>query len=209
MAAPTGISSSAYLYFSGSFDVASGTATLFISGTGNMASGAMPLFLKAKDTSSAQIPLYLSAFAKTSAWQSLSSQWDSYNISCNTGATNFCQDWEYIPYYAGQASGQQSSSTLFIKGAYRVSTSGAMPLFLLNDGSGLSEGSSTLFMYAENNETQSTGLTTLFMSGRSDISAYITLATSGAYPAQSGEMTIFCQAYDSSETTVKLFISGI
>lgn len=209
MAAPTGISNSAYLYFSGSFDVASGVSTIFISGTGNVASGAMPLFLKAKETATAEVPLYISAFAKTNSWDSLASQWSSYNISCSIGAPNFCQDWEYIPYFTGQASGQQTSIPLFIKGGYRVSTSGAMPLFMSNNGSGFSDGSTTIFLYAANTESQSTGHITLFTSGKSDQSAYITLAVSGAYAAESGQMTVFCQGYDSYETTAKLFISGI
>ena len=54
MSVPIKINNAAYLYFTGSFDNASGTASLFISGTGNVSSGAMPLFLQAKEKHSCE-----------------------------------------------------------------------------------------------------------------------------------------------------------
>jgi hypothetical protein len=209
MSAPIKINNAAYLYFTGSFDNASGTASLFISGTGNVSSGAMPLFLQAKETKTESLSLYLAAISKTNSWESLGNQWSAYNISCSTGAPNFCQDWEYIPYFSAGTFGVKNEMTLFSKGAYRASISGAMPLFVNNSGEGFIDQSIGLFVYAENNELIKYDSITLNTVGHDAISSYLEMVMSGSYPNSSGYMTMFCDSYGDSTGIIKLFVSGI
>lgn len=209
MPAPTRITNAAYLYFTGSFDSASGISTLFISGTGNNSSGSMPLFLRAKESKNEALSLYLLSVAKTSSWESLGNSWSSYNISCSVGAPTFCQDWEYIPYYSAGASGIKASFTIFEKGAYRGSVSGSMPLFIQNSGAGLIDSRFNLFLHAKNDDALSTGVLNLVSFGHELSYSSATMVISGAYTSESGIVTLYCQAYDSSPESIKLFISGI
>jgi hypothetical protein len=209
MAAPTRRDNTAYLYFTGSFDSASGVANLFISGTANATSGAMPLFLQAKEEKSSTLSLYLASIAKTSSWESLGNPWQSYSVQCSLGAPSYCQDWEYIPYNGSQASGIQSSVTLFASGAHRGNGLGAMPLFLYSSGNGLSFDEIPLFLYAQNNEYISSGSITMAMSGHTNINSNIPITIFGQNPSASGSITIFCQSYGDAYETIKLFVSGI
>lgn len=209
MPAPIRTQNTAWLYFTGSYGDISSTATLFMSGTGNISSGCMPLMLLAKNTATATLGLSLLARSKTSAWETLSSTWSSYNISCNTGATYFCQDWEYIPYYTGQATGSVAHMTLAISGAYRGYFNAGMPLYITNSGGGLSSNYMALNMYAVNSERTASGIATLYSMGHNNQNGNITLAISGAYTNSTGNIDLYCQAYDSIESTIKLFVSGI
>lgn len=209
MPAPIRTQNTAWLYFTGSYNDVSSAATLFMSGTGNISSGCMPLMLLAKNTATATLGLSLLARSKTNAWETLGSQWQTYNISCNTGATYFCQDWEYIPYYTGQATGSVAYMGLAISGAYRGYFNAGMPLYISNSGAGSSSNYLSLNMYAVNNETNFSGVSTLFALGHNSQNGNITLAISGAYTNSTGNIDLYCQAYDSIESTIKLFVSGI
>lgn len=209
MPAPTTLVNTAYLYFTGSFDSASGVATLFISGTGNMTSGLMPLFMQAKEEKSLSMPLYLSAIAKTSSWESLGNPWQSYNMQCSLGAPSYCQDWEHIPYSASQASGAAKTLNMYAKGAYRGYGSGAMPMFLYGSGDGIAFNTVPMHMYAVGNEYAQSGSITMAMSGHSYSTSNITLSISGENPNASGIITMFCQSYEQAYETIKLFVSGI
>lgn len=209
MPAPIQTSNVAFMYFPGAFDVASGTATLFISGSENNTSGVMPLFLNAKETYSSTLSLFLNSTAKTNIWNSLGNPWESYNISCTTGAPNYCQDWEYIPYYAGAATGLSATMTLFESSVYRGYASGAMPLYIANSGAGVSFGSIPIYLFAQNLESQVSGNITLAVSGHDRSYGSITLVSVGAYANTSGIITLACPAYELSTETLKLFISGI
>ena len=209
MPATTRLDNTAYLYFTGSFDSASGVATLFISGTGNMSSGAMPLFIQAKEEKSSTIPLYLSSVAKTSSWESLGNIWPAYNIQCSIGAPNYCQDWEYIPYNASQATGLAKTMTMYASGAYRGRQSGCMPLYIYSSGDGVAFSSIPISLYANNTESQQSGFITAAMSGHDAIDSNITIAISGENPNASGVITMFCQSYEQAYETIKLFVSGI
>ena len=209
MPSPIQTSTVAYLYFTGSYGASSGTSTLFISGSENRTSGCMPLFMQAKNTVTGTLSLYLSSIAKTNSWESLGNQWGAYNISCSVGAPTFCQDWEYIPYYAGAATGTSALMTLFEKGVYRGYASGAMPLVISASGDGVIYNYLTLNLYAVNNDSANSGYITLASKGHEQIYSSVTLALDGAYPNSSGVITLACPAYEIATESLKLFVSGI
>lgn len=209
MPTPIRTQNTAWLHFTGSYNDAYGSATLFMSGTGNITSGCMPLMLLAKNTASYSLGLVLLAKSKTGSWESISNQWTNLNISCNSGATSFCQDWEYIPYFAGQATGSAASMNLAISGSYRGYFAGGMPLYITNSGGGVSASYMNINLYAVNTETPQSGIGTLMTVGHGGLDNNLTLAISGAYAESSGTMDLYCQAYDSLDSIIKLFISGI
>ena len=199
----------ATLSFPAAFTDASGSATLFIAGTGNISSGVMPLFLRAKDTTNSSLNLFMLAASKTYSWSSLGNPWQSYNIACDSGATYFCQDWEYLPYTSGAASGQNAYISLSISGSYRSARNYQLPMFLSCTGGGILNSSMNMFLYAANNETKSSGVSTLFTFASAPTSGQITMTVSGSMPTQSGSITMVCNSYDLTTSTIKLFTSGI
>jgi hypothetical protein len=200
---------SAQAFFLGAFAPVSGTSTLFISGTGNIASGAMPLFLRAVDSKNANLTLTLLASSRTYSWESLGDYWQRYNTACDVSASYFCNDWEYMPYSASQASGASSYITMFTSGSYRSARNYQLPLFMSCSGDGVANNNLSLFLYAQNNETVHSGSTTLFNLGHGISNGTITMTISGEMPSSSGLITMVCNSYDRAETTIKLFTSGI
>jgi hypothetical protein len=209
MSAETLLIGSAQAFFLGAFASSSGSSTLFISGTGNIASGAMPLFLKAVNSKNANLTLSLLASSKTYSWESLGDYWQRYNIACDISASYFCNDWEYMPYSASQASGASKYMTMVTSGSYRSARNYQLPLFMSCSGDGVLNKNLNLFLYAQNNETVHSGSTTLFNLGHGVSSGVVTLAMNGEMPSSSGLITLVCNSYDIAETTIKLFTSGI
>lgn len=209
MPSPIELIGIATMSFPAAFAASSGTATLFVSGTGNISSGAMPLYLRAADTKNSNMTLFMLAASKTYSWESLGNYWQSYNIACDSGATYFCQDWNYLPYSGVGASGKNAYLSMSISGAYRSARNYQMPLFMSCTGGGVINAFSTLFLYAQNNETKSSGAANLFTLGAAPYSGQITLSISGEMPSHSGSITMVCNSYDSSASTIKLFTSGI
>ena len=203
------ILNSIILYFPSSFAESSGVATLYLPGTNNQISGVMPMFLLAKERKNSNLSLFLRADSQTSFWSSLSDYWESYNISCDSGATYFCQNWENIPYSLSGASGINKYLTMAISGSYRSKRNYQMPLFMICTGGGVINNNINMFLYSENIETKASGNSTLFSIGHGLINDSATLFTSGVMPDSSGSMTLFCDSYDSIESTIKLFTSGI
>lgn len=209
MPSPVQLIGVATLSFPAAFTDASGSANLFISGTGNISSGVMPLFLRAKDTTNSSLNLFMLAASKTYSWSSLGNPWQDYNIACNSGATYFCQDWEYMPYTGSSASGQNAYVPMSISGSYRSSRNYQLPMFLSCTGGGVLNSSLNMILYAANNETKSSGVSTLFTFASAPSSGEITMVVSGSMPDQSGSITMVCNSYDLATSTIKLFTSGI